>query len=113
MAQRPRFTAEQCVNLLEVLEDVISATEEEEAELAAAGGGGGEGEVEGKAAGSAHLDVARQLRAAVRELVQTGAVAMSSPSAVRHHGGGARGGGGGGGHSRGDSDLVPLEDEQS
>lgn len=95
VSQKPRFTAEQCVNLLEVLEDVISAAEEDLAEAAEHSNEG-----EGKdAQPHPHLDVARQLRTAVRELVQTGAVAMSSPSAGSHAE-----------PARGDSDLVPLDD---
>ena len=98
MSQRPRFTAEQCVNLLEVLEDLIAADEESERSFDSSSGGG-------KQAESPHqyIGVVKQLRTSVRELVQTGAVAMSSPSAGprdRHSG-----------PVGGDSDLVPLDAE--
>lgn len=98
MSQRPRFTAEQCVNLLEVLEDLIAADDEAERSLDDSSSGGG-----GKQAEAPHqyIGVVKQLRASVRELVQTGAVAMSSPSGAPR----------GATHRDyvGDSDLVPLE----
>lgn len=70
---KPRFTVEQCVTLLHVLDDVIGDDEDDS--------GGGDAS-DSKAGGTSEVvAVARKLRGAVQEVVQAGAVATTTTSA--------------------------------